>query len=493
MTRARLGMLVLPVAVGCLVAVIGPPGETDLLVVMTVVALGPFVLAGIRGHFDIFEPVYLFAVSYGVLFVLRPIVELSQAGGPTLVSGQNPVPQYANALLVALLGGLSFYAGYYVSVGRRLASRLAVPHDDIEGANLAVFTVALTVVGIALFFAFLWEAGGLSALTAILAGRNTVTTSLFAESSGYLYTGPFWLAGLGMFLLAVAPRWLSRQGVVGATLLIVSQITTFATGSRSWTLVVASAVVLLWYLRRGRRPSFVLVALLVIPVFVVGISAPRDYRNTSTRDASFAGTAIADLVDLPSSFNAFILGPDTAMLPDLAVEMNYVPSVIPYKLGSTYLGELTLPIPRALWPDKPQAADTQLMEALWPVLAAAHVGFAYSMFGEPYLNFGFVGVLMFGILFGLACRVLYAWFLRDPHNRVAQVLFALSWPFVFVYMRGGVGVDYQRQVILLAPVVVAWLYARKIRRRSPASSLPMAHRGGFGNSWRGRWQRDPWV
>jgi oligosaccharide repeat unit polymerase len=468
--RAPLGAFAVAVGIGCVVALSGLSGGPQILVALgALLALAPFVVAALRDRFDIFEPVYLFAASYAVLFVLRPAFELSQPGGPALVVGQDPVPHYAEALVAALLGAAGFYAGYYGGLGRSLARRVGIPHDELAGSSLAVFAVALTLGGLGLYAAFLVQSGGLSALATILAGRSPDSASLMAQPLGYLYTGPLWLGALGVLLLGLAPHWWSRQGAAAVALVVVSQITTATSGSRSWTLPILAAIALLWYLRRGRRPLLALVALMIVPVFVVGVSAPRDYRGTSTRNGSFVDTVLADVGDLPGSVNAFFVGGDTAMLPDLSVEMGYVPSVIPYQMGSSYLEALTRPIPRALWPDKPQAADTRLMEVLWPSFAAANVGFAFSGFGEPYLNFGFAGVLGFGILFGLACRTLYEWFRRAAHNRIVQVLFALSWPFVFVYMRGGLGVDYQRQVILLAPVVVAWLYARRSARAASAS------------------------
>jgi hypothetical protein len=328
--RARLGALVLAAGFGCSVGIIGPSVGIGVLVVLAgLLALAPFALAALRGKFDIFEPVYLFAASYAVLFVLRPAFELSQPGGPALVVGQDPVPQYADALVAAILGGAAYYAGYYGALGSLLAQRVGIPRDDLWGASLAVFALVLTMGGLGLYAAFLIQSGGLSALATILAGRSPGSASLLAQPLGYLYSGPLWLGGLGVLLLALAPRWWSPRGAAALALVMVSQVTTVTSGSRSWTLPILAAIVLLWYLRRGRRPSPLLIALALVPVFVVGVSAPRDYRGTSTRSGSFVDTVFADLGDLESSVNAFFLGADTAMLPDLAVEMRYVPSVIP--------------------------------------------------------------------------------------------------------------------------------------------------------------------
>jgi hypothetical protein len=43
---------------------------------------------------------------------------------------------------------------------------------------------------------------------------------------------------------------------------------------------------------------------------------------------------------------------------------------------------------------------------------------------------------------------------------VAIGVYAISWPFMFVYLRGGIGVDYQRHAIALLPfIAIAWFAA----------------------------------
>lgn len=101
------------------------------------------------------------------------------------------------------------------------------------------------------------------------------------------------------------------------------------------------------------------------------------------------------------------------------------------------------------------------MQVIWPEFARQHVGFAFSLFGEPFLNFGLPGIVLVSAIFGLAWRSLYTWFTRNPSNPIVLAVYALSWPFLFVYMRGGIGVDYQRQVIVLVPVALIVLLARR--------------------------------
>jgi hypothetical protein len=167
----------------------------------------------------------------------------------------------------------------------------------------------------------------------------------------------------------------------------------------------------------------------------------------------------------------FFAGADTAMVDGLAVELQFVPSRIDYQMGRTYLEALALPIPRAIWAEKPRAAETQLMAAIWPQFASAGVGFSFSLSGEPYLNFGLFGVVALFFAFGVLWRAAYAWFRRAPMNPFVITFYALSWPFLFVYMRGGLGIDFQRQVIYLLPVLLAYLFVRR-SRIAPPNTVP---------------------
>src|SRR5262245_47568674 len=61
-------------ALGAVVAFLPSFSSTWLLVALgAALALLPFAVTAIRGSFDIFEPVYLFALVFGILYVLRPV------------------------------------------------------------------------------------------------------------------------------------------------------------------------------------------------------------------------------------------------------------------------------------------------------------------------------------------------------------------------------------------------------------------------------------
>jgi oligosaccharide repeat unit polymerase len=442
--------------------------EWLMVVIGAGLAAVPAVVALVRRHLDVFEPVHLFAGSYGVLFVIRPIYDLSTPGGLPLWIGLDITSGYLQALLAAALGMAAFYFGYYGSSGTRLARLVPVPRFDLSKPTLIGLATAGMISAVFLFSLYVSTTGGIGSLGTLINGRNAISSPLWS-STGYLSSAPLWMASFGILLLAVTPRWASLQGAAAALMLTASQIVTIGNGSRSWFLPVVGCVIILWYFRRRRRPSIVAIAIALPLVFVFGITLPRDFRVPTDRQQSLFGQALSDLASPQADLDVFFRSAETGMVDDLSLEIQAIPSSVPYALGLTYAGDLTRPIPRPLWPDKPHEEDVQLTEAIWPSLAQ-FTTFTFSAFGEPYLNFSYVGVIVVLALFGVVWKSFYIWFRKGEDAPAVQAIFAASLPFMVVYMRGGIGTDYHRQLILLVPMVVAIVVSR--RRSRAGASVP---------------------
>ena len=425
------------------------------------VAILPWVI-GAFGEFDIFSPIYAYSVGFFALFVLRPTVMYAFANYTPSWLGYDISQTYSQAMFVAILGTLAIYAGFYLGPSpRRGALRLPL---RLSTTRLAVGTIALLMFSAVVYAYFIISNGGVATLALFFSGRSGSVTALLQSSSGYLYTAPLWLTSAGILLLAVARSWYSLSGLFGVLLIFSSQLIPLSFGDRSWFLPALMAVAVVYYLRRSRRPGLPIIALLMPVVFILGITVPREYRDISVRQNYTVADVIAATVnDLPTAAGDFITGLDTAMLDDLAVEISVVPQDIDYQHGMTYVEALARPVPRAAWPAKPVAAETTLMDALWPSLSNA-TQFTFSLFGEPFFDGGALGVAIFGFLFGGFWR--YLWLaLRDQFNNpIAMALYGVSLPFMVIYLRGGVGLDYQREVIFTARIVVLVIFAA-VRQR----------------------------
>jgi oligosaccharide repeat unit polymerase len=438
-----------------------PPGTGVPLAIAVGLVLAAEAMV-IRRH-DVFEPMHLLSLCFAVLYIAHPMA--IAARGTLDAYGQlglDARPLLPRAIMLADLGFGSMVLGY-VLTGR--SGTTPRPARSWDGERLRRYRRRVGVVALLLSTAFLVSQGGDIAI--LHAGRTVAATKAFQQSSGYLYSAPLLFLPVGLSVLYRTTRWASWRGALGLFLVGLSQASTFGTGSRSYFLPAASSTLLVWFLARGRRPRAVILALLLFGALTVGITLPREARVVANQRVG----AQVSTFDLAGGFREFASGQDTAMVDSFSLELDAVPREVPYQYGASYVGALARPVPRAVWRGKPGSGDELLNRQLFPSFASRRIGFAFGFFGEPYLNFGVLGVVLVSLLSGIALRRLYNYLRSRPRDELAVLVFALSWPFVFVYMRGSLGVDYQRQAILLLPLI--WLY-RRAEVRGDGGSTPVA-------------------
>jgi oligosaccharide repeat unit polymerase len=138
----------------------------------------------------------------------------------------------------------------------------------------------------------------------------------------------------------------------------------------------------------------------------------------------------------------------TDVFPDA---VDYLGLEIPYQA-------LIRPIPRALWPGKPEGLSTGIEAALGvtdniTTLSATFVG-------EAYMAFGFVGVLVAGVVFGAAA----GWWNRvgqGADSPFSQVLYASGFLCAAMAMRSLLAM-----VPFMLPTVGLWIFGRYWLQRS---------------------------
>lgn len=467
LSAAVLGWLISPVSVS----------NREILVLMNAaLAIVPFVGAVMTKRFDVFEPIYLFSVSFVVLFVVRPFFDLSAPDGLSNFLGRSVEDGYTEALLIGMLGCIGMYVGYYSALGRRAHYHFPRLSETWRADILFFGTGLLLGTAAVLTFLMIRQLGGLSEFMSFASGRSQQRADFVTSSSGYVYTAPLWLSSVGMLLAALSKSLLSLLGMVGLSLIALSQITSLAAGNRSWFIPAVMALIILAYLRRSARPSIPTILWSGGLAFLLLVTLPRNFRYVTSRDVSLL-SAISDTVTRPLvALGSFFKSLDTAMINLLALETALVPSETGYQYGRTYIGDLARPIPRAFWPGKPGSGDEEIMKLTVPDFYAQGVHLYGSIFAEPYFNFGYLGVIVFAILFGIYWRILYEWFLSNPANRTMQALYAVNWPFVFIYMRGGVGTDYQRQAIFVLPMLFLAFLAMTTTKSESAVPSPRQRR-----------------
>ncbi|WP_428261715.1 hypothetical protein [Haliangium sp.] len=143
--------------------------------------------------------------------------------------------------------------------------------------------------------------------------------------------------------------------------------------------------------------------------------------------------------------------------------------------GRTYLGALTLLVPRSLWPNRPATKLKEGTELYYGpgsyVPNRFHISYVYGLAGEAMLNFGAPAVpiafALLGLLAGAVRRRLRAYDSRDSRQLMVPLLVNLcvialvsdSDNLVFTLVKNGA-----------VPFAVLWLGSRHLIRRPRSSS-----------------------
>jgi hypothetical protein len=195
-------------------------------------------------------------------------------------------------------------------------------------------------------------------------------------------------------------------------------------------------------LTKGFRPGPRL-TIAVIPLAFLVVATIPFVRWAATRSESGGLTAaFTQAVQDPGrAAGRFILGPDTAMVPALAIEMMVLKSPGDYFFGRATFGDLLLaPIPHILIPGKPQTARDEFLTRAFGMpctVTAGGVCDDFSIVGTFYQDFWVPGVAILMGIVGGALGILWAAWRRRPDNPLLLVSTAILTVFIPIIFRAG--------------------------------------------------------
>lgn len=451
---------------------------TTALQVVLVVAIGavlavPLAVRLVSRRFDPFEPIVLFALAYGVMFVARPASMLAAHhlayDGPLISTSVSAT--FSKMLVLALLGAVAFVAAYETSLGRHLAHRWR-PLHELTVQRAVVAAVVTGSAGLGSFLAFLLSSGGLSTLGLIFHGRTAELSQEVGGTTFYLWYSFFFLVPATLLLLAVGLERRRRPLLIAALALgAFFLLRTIPLGARIAILPLVGGLIVLYYVRRGSRPSAVVVASVTL-LALVGSSFLSDLRGRGTRGESVAQT-IERSVRPSRILSPIRTGPDSEMAPVLAAALTQIPKKLHYTYGRTIFGDLvSRPIPRALWSDKPVLPRDKLIASLWPVeRRKGGINPEFSVLLYFFWDFGLPGVIVGMVVFGLAARGLFEYFLRQRDSLSVQVLYSLALWFVVIGLRNSPVDTLVQFMFVVFPVWLALrvTFSREVRFAAVAS------------------------
>lgn len=354
----------------------------------------------------------------------------------------------ANLLLTVWIGCAA--VGVMLVRGMRLSGRVLLGVPRRIPPNILMAQALVFLVGTLLVAGFL------------LARSGSIGASIVAAKSEKSLSGLFFVRALpeagsvvGLACYLSGNSWRSRKRVVGLLLITLAGATLFLYGARGPLIFSVMVVLLGPRLLRISKQRFSLsgllraggLALLLSVVALTGLLQLREVRNDILGGGNIRGVGFARELSIEANlvvYDSFVLA------------VRDFPKSYDFRDGEDLKTAVAAPVPRLLWPGKPQTVVLgswfrQLYEPEklngWPI----------GPMGEWYINLGFTGIVLGGIVTGvvLGGAQRAASSITQPAWRVAvTVTFALR------VLGPGVSVGtIPRWLTWLVPIsIVYWLY-----------------------------------
>jgi len=400
MRRLYLILLALNLCLG-LIALPAAPwlGQAAVLIALAhfsvAALLAPPLIA--RKTFTLFDPLTLI-LAYILIGAVIPayLIAFHASDRLSFIMGGQPLGAFVQGAGWYLLSTLLIGAGYgacrkRVAVERWAPSDLAITRRGVLLAS--ALGVILSLLAATLFLS---ATGGLEALSAKRSIQIETPEGIVHTSASYLR-----MAGdLSFMLLLSALAFFLRSGgrvpwvMLGALGLTAALIPFLASSRESIVFLLLGLMIVLHSYGRLRLRALMVFAATALMLFSL---------MTGLRAASQGG---ADSLEAPNALIALGESGNGLSLIGTTHIIQGVPERMPYQFGATYLTWITAPVPRRLWPDKPDISlGKQVREQIMgqPVIRS---GRPPSVMGEGWMNIGPLGFGITSLLFGYALRLL---------------------------------------------------------------------------------------
>lgn len=335
------------------------------------------------------------APAYFIAFNQTPRIQYLMAN-QDLASFQVGSLWYAISLVLIGLG--------YVSCRKRLPVERLLPSEHRLGA--AGFQFALIVGMILSVFAILsyvQSTGGIGASLADISRKRSIEVVSHGEvvhaTGAYLRM----LSDISTILLLVVmsfylarfkrlPFYISVQIWI---LAILSLLVPFMASSRSSVIFVGLAILITLDARDRLSGKVLIVTTVIGMTFFAAMTSLRSAAQQDTNEGGIENPFLA----MAESGNGLSLFGTTHIIQG-------VPERMSYQLGTTYLTWLVAPIPRTLWPQKPDVSLGKRIKEKIMQQRVIRSGRPPSIINEGWINFGFLGFLFNAFVFGYALRLI---------------------------------------------------------------------------------------
>jgi oligosaccharide repeat unit polymerase len=358
-----------------------------------------------------FHPLVFSTCQY-MLFQFRSYATYLQG-----ISRHRALPEYspedivqvvAFALTLHAIATLAYYFGFWF--GPKFKT-LRLTFRTPKG--IAAKAIVVVVFALIVFWLYVNHQGGLEAhLLSWQEGRHD------ALAGDYYWILLIKFSAIGSLL------WfsLSRKAVYHPIFWIcatVSVLITFlAAGSRGTVVFFFIIGILVWMLRERKFAPARIIMIGVMGVILIsflGEFRTRLWKGQISLTSETQESSLTDYFEQGAVESAERAWTNSGVLPILA----RVPNDVDLLYGSSYMAFLTLPIPRAVWPDKPGQIGGLVGETFFKSPSGTPPG----PIGEAFWNFHIPGVLVVFFVFGVFHRWLAQSFIEYKQYPAAILIY----------------------------------------------------------------------
>ena len=226
--------------------------------------------------------------------------------------------------------------------------------------------------------------------------------------------------------------------------------------------------------QRKRWPGI----LMVVAALFVGLVFPRLKSIGASIQYGDYGNALAMVQEsFGKKGNEYEVAATEDFLDQLAGGLSLIDGNDHKFMGSTYLAILTLPVPRAMWPNKPGLAD-HLQEISTSGRRYDVEGRILTYLGEAYANFGYAGLILIPAILGYLLTAACLRATTGPMLRLGRYLYLVFFMALIQTFRDGLLSIFVFTFVHNMPMLFTWIlhsipgFAVKSMDRPPAD--PMA-------------------
>jgi oligosaccharide repeat unit polymerase len=335
---------------------------------------------------------------------------------------------------VSFIGFIGILSGFYL--GRSMEKKFANPNDGSNATELnKKYGLRLFILGLIGLTIFTGLGGVISKVSFwdINAYSNLGYAGAFRNY--FLHAIDFFIPALVLLFIYVVKR---RFSWVWFFIFMFLALAVFTKEGFRWRYVVLGLSLLISYFTVfNKKPNVIIISVIILGGigFMGFLGLTRNYGR-GLNFTSITGKSNSEI--FLEGFGESSIFMTTGLL------VKDVPDMFAFVKFDPIIQTLAMPVPRVLWPAKPSGDYIQIYENLY---GTKQFGFGTAVinFGEYYLAFGYLGVLIGGFLIGFFYRRFWDWFKVRTTNEAAITYYAVGVSYLYLIISRG----YLPQVTML--------------------------------------------